>query len=77
MYSGEDRVYTRLDLNCLLGEKEEALAIFKEIPRKSYLTLLYHPYLELIRDAHELKLRLLKSKEAYEEKLSKYGNFRL
>jgi TolB-like protein/Tfp pilus assembly protein PilF len=74
---GEDWVNTRLDLHCLLGEKEEALAILKEIPRNSYLTLLYHPYLELIRDTPEFKMKLPKAKVEYEENLAKYGDIRL
>jgi len=67
----EESKYTRLNLYCLLGEKEKALTVLKEISADSYLVLLHHPHLNILRDTPEYKTELQKAKMAYEEKLSK------
>ena len=73
-----DNAIVRLDILCLLGEKEEALAIFKKMsPQSSYLTMRHHPYYQVIRDSPDFKMALEEAKVTYDEKLSKYGGFRL
>ncbi len=73
----EDNNYARLELYCLLGDKKEALAALNEISSGSFLYLLKHPYLKIIRDTPELDIALQKARVRYEENLSKYGDFRL